>query len=277
MPFQKKKIEFKEIIKFRNKYNLHKLNTICEHALCPNISECFKNKEASFLILGTVCTRLCKFCRVDKINQPLLPDDEEPERVAFAVRNLGLKYVVITSPTRDDLSDFGASHFASTILATRNYNPETKIEVLIPDFQADVNCLKKVIDAKPDIISHNLETIPRLYEIRKGADYYRSLKVLAEISKINPALITKTALLLGLGETEAEVIAVFNDLLKINCRVVFLGQYLAPSKKHFPVQEYLPEKQFEKYKQVALNMGFDFVMSGPFVRSSYQGGKLFRK
>lgn len=275
--FQKKKLNLKDLITFRKKYNLHKLNTICEHALCPNISECFQNKEASFLILGTVCTRLCKFCRVDKAKEPTFPDNEEPKRVAAAVKNLGLEYVVITSPTRDDLPDFGAGHFAITISTIRNYNPETKIEVLIPDFQADVNCLKKVIDARPDVISHNLETVPRLYEIRTGADYDRSLKVLAEIPKIAPGIISKTALLLGLGEIEAEVIGVFEDLLAINCRVVFLGQYLAPSKKHFPVQAYLPEKQFAKYRQIALNMGFDFVMSGPFVRSSYQGAQLFRK
>ncbi|MFA5878871.1 MAG: lipoyl synthase [Candidatus Margulisiibacteriota bacterium] len=269
--FNKKKINLKDIIAFRTEYNLNNLATICEQALCPNISECFKNKEASFLILGTVCTRPCKFCRVKKQEALAAPDPEEPARLAAAIKKLGLEYVVITSPTRDDLPDYGANQFAAAILAIRTSNPETKIEVLIPDFQANLTCLEKVVSTKPDIISHNLETVPRLYEIRKGADYFRSLKVLAEIKKINPEIITKTALLLGLGETESEVLSVFKDLLEINCKVVYLGQYLAPSKKHFAVQEYLSDAQFAEYKEIALSIGFDFVMAGQFVRSSYRG------
>jgi lipoic acid synthetase len=245
-----------------------RLHTVCREAHCPNISECYGCGQATFLILGTVCTRLCSFCNVTK-KEPLLPDRDEPGRVAEAVRLLGLRHVVITSPTRDDLPDGGASMFSETVRAIRTTSPGTAIELLIPDFGGVRSSLELVVSARPDVLGHNLETVPRLYHIRAGADYRRSLEVLGTVREMDLSLKTKSGLMLGMGEEEGEVERVFTDLLESGCRYLSIGQYLAPSKRHFPVREYVQPETFEKYREQALSMGFLHVESGPYVRSSY--------
>ena len=244
------------------------LHTVCQEACCPNISECFRHKQATFLILGKVCTRLCRFCNVTK-ETPGPVDPQEPSRVAEAIVRLQLKHVVITSPTRDDLSDGGAGQYAATLAAIRAAAPATRIELLIPDFAGNRESLAQVMAARPDILGHNLETVPRLYHIRAGADYERSLEVLRRARELAPDIPTKSGLMLGLGETEAEVLAVLADLRRVGCRFLSLGQYLAPSRRHEPVHEYITPEQFERLRQAALALGFDHVESGPYVRSSY--------
>ncbi len=246
----------------------HRLHTVCQEAMCPNISECFRNRQATFLILGKRCTRLCSFCNVTK-EVPLPADPAEPGRVAAAVARLGLAHVVITSPTRDDLPDGGASLYAATVAAIRAASPATRVELLIPDFQGSRPSLAVVAEAHPDIIGHNVETVPRLYGIRSGADYRRSLSVLATARELTPALPTKSGIMLGLGETEEEVLEVFADLRRAGCAYLSIGQYLAPSRRHFPVQEFVRPEQFDRLRERALVMGFVHVESGPYVRSSY--------
>jgi lipoic acid synthetase len=245
-----------------------RLHTVCREANCPNISECYCSGRATFLILGAACTRRCSFCSVSK-KEPLPPDPGEPERVAEAVRRLSLGHVVITSPTRDDLPDGGAGIFAKTVAAIRNASPKTAIELLIPDFQGDRESLATVVDAIPHIIGHNLETVPRLYHIREGADYLRSLNVLRMLHVLDSALKTKSGIMLGLGETEEEVLSLFADLLEAECRYLSIGQYLAPTRNHYPVKSFVLPEQFAEYKERALAMGFSHVESGPYVRSSY--------
>ena len=245
-----------------------RLNTVCQQARCPNISECFGKRQATFLILGRICTRLCSFCSVSK-ETPLPLDPDEPASVARAVKRLGLSHVVVTSPTRDDLADGGAAAYAETVACIRREAPKTKIELLIPDFRGDGEALATVVASAPDILGHNLETVPRLYGIRSGADYGRSLHLLAEAHRLEPQLKTKSGLMLGLGEEEGELFEVFDDLLKAGCRYLSLGQYLAPSRQHFPVQRFLEPELFERYKIEALSMGFAHVESAPYVRSSY--------
>ena len=244
------------------------LHTVCQEAHCPNISECFRQKQATFLILGKICTRLCSFCNVSK-EQPGPVDNGEPGRVAQAIGRLGLSHVVVTSPTRDDLADGGAGLYAKTVAEIRALSPGTRIELLIPDFWGDRESLALVIAARPDILGHNLETVPRLYHIRSGADYRRSLGVLATVRELDPLLQTKSGIMLGLGEEEDEVLRLMADLLTVGCSFLSLGQYLAPSRRHFPVQAYLPPEVFDMYRAKALTMGFNHVESGPYVRSSY--------
>jgi len=245
-----------------------RLNTVCQQARCPNITECFSKRQATFLILGRICTRLCAFCSVSK-ETPLALEPEEPASVAEAVRRLGLSHVVITSPTRDDLSDGGAAAYAETVARIRELSPKTKVELLIPDFMGDASALARVVASAPDILGHNLETVPRLYQIRSGADYGRSLELLSNARRLDPELKTKSGLMLGLGEQEGELFAVLEDLLKAGCRYLSLGQYLAPSRMHHPVQRYLEPELFERYRTEALAMGFSHVESAPYVRSSY--------
>ncbi|GFE56476.1 lipoyl synthase [Geobacter sp. AOG1] len=245
-----------------------RLHTVCQEAHCPNISECFRQRQATFLILGRLCTRLCSFCNVTK-EQPGPVDQAEPARVAAAVVRLGLKHVVITSPTRDDLPDGGAEHFAATVAAVREASPGTRIELLIPDFQGERASLAVVVAARPDILGHNLETVPRLYHIRQGADYRRSLRVLEMLGELAPELPAKSGLMLGLGEEEVEVLEVLADLRRVGCAYLSLGQYLAPSKGHQPVQRFIEPAEFERFRERALAMGFSHVESGPYVRSSY--------
>jgi len=246
------------------------LQTVCQNAECPNIGECFNNKTATFMILGNICTRRCSFCAVAK-GIPGELDFKEPEHVALAVKKLDLKHAVITSVTRDDLSDGGADHFAKVINSIRKVNPNTSIEVLIPDFKGDMSALKKVIDAKPDIVNHNVETVPRLYrKVRPGADYKRSIKLLERIKRLSPKIYTKSGMMVGLGESEQEIIQTFKDLTNVGCDILTIGQYLRPSKNHIKVHEYVTPKKFEYFKNVAESMGFKYVASGPLVRSSYK-------
>ncbi len=245
-----------------------RLHTVCREANCPNISECYCSGRATFLILGAACTRLCSFCNVTK-KEPLPPDPGEPERVAAAVLRLGLAHVVVTSPTRDDLPDGGAGIFGKTVAAIRNSSPQTGIELLIPDFGGDPESIATVVGAGPDIIGHNLETVPRLYHIRQGADYLRSLKVLRLLHNLDPALRTKSGIMLGLGEKKEEVLSLLADLLETGCRYLSIGQYLAPSRNHYPVQDFVPPERFAMYRERAIAIGFEHVESGPYVRSSY--------
>lgn len=249
-----------------------RLHTVCQEALCPNITECFRAKQATFLILGRICTRHCSFCNVMK-QAPLSVDPAEPARVAAAVRRLNLAHVVITSPTRDDLPDGGAELYARTVAEVRSLAPTTRIELLIPDFQGQRSSIEAVVQAAPDILGHNLETVPRLYQIRLGADYQRSLAVLKMARELAPALPAKSGIMVGLGEEDGEVLAVLADLRKVGCRYVSIGQYLAPSRNHYPVSFYLAPDRFEHYRRQALAMGFAHVESGPYVRSSYHAGQ----
>lgn len=246
------------------------LNTVCEEANCPNRMECFSRKTATFMILGKNCTRNCTFCNVEK-NSPLPLDPGEPAHVAEAVRELGLKHAVITSVTRDDLDDGGAGHFAEVIRQVRESSSQVTIEVLIPDFKGDKRALEKVTAARPHIINHNVETVPSLYaEVRPMAVYKRSLGLLAKVKKLDSEIYTKSGIMLGLGEKEEEVLQVFRDLRDVGCDFLTAGQYLAPSKRHHPVVEYIHPDKFEHYKKQAMEMGFRHVAAAPFVRSSYR-------
>jgi len=249
-----------------------RLHTVCQEARCPNITECFRERQATFLILGADCTRLCSFCNVTK-RTPLPPDPGEPDRVAEAILRLGLSHVVITSPTRDDLPDGGASFFAETVVAIRRASPATKVELLIPDFLGSRESLARVVASAPAIIGHNVETVPRLYHIRAGADYGRSLGVLRTLRELEPAVRSKSGIMLGLGETGEEVMAVLADLRSVGCSYLSIGQYLAPSMNHYPVREFVQPELFEKYRTEALAMGFAHVESGPYVRSSYHAAR----
>lgn len=249
------------------------LNTICDEAMCPNFVDCFSKKTATFMILGVNCTRNCRFCNVTN-SEPQRIDGDEPNRVAQAVSKLGLKYVVITSVTRDDLPDGGAAHFAETIRAIHQLNPDTAVEVLIPDFQGNKEALQLVADAKPEVISHNIETVKALYDqVRPQAIYERSLEVLKSIKELAPNIRSKTGIMLGLGEKPAQVYEVMDDLRAVGCEFLTIGQYLAPSSDHYPVQEYITPEQFDEYGKIAEEKGFAFVASAPFVRSSYNAAE----
>lgn len=252
-----------------------KLHTVCEEAACPNCGECFGRHTATFMILGKYCTRNCTFCNVTKAI-PTEVDLDEPKNVALAVKELKLKHVVITSVTRDDLQDGGASQFAACIREIRKLNEKVVIEVLIPDFKGDLDALKIVADEKPQIINHNIETAPRLYpNLRPMAIYERSLELLARVKELNPNIVTKSGFMVGVGEKKDEVIAVMQDLLAHQCEILTIGQYLAPSKSHYPVFEYVHPDIFEEYKNIALKMGFRYVASSPLVRSSYLAEKAY--
>jgi len=251
----------------------HGLNTVCREAGCPNKAECFSRKTATFLILGTLCTRGCRFCDVQK-GDPTAVDGGEPERVAKAVRELRLSYVVITSVTRDDLPDGGASHFARVIVEIRRISRQTAVEVLIPDLEGDMAALKTVTDARPDVISHNLETVPALYpDVRPQAEYGRSLAIIRGIKELNPEIRSKSGIMLGLGESSSQVYQLMDDLRAARCDFFTMGQYLPPSRQHVPLREYLHPSRFEEYGNVAREKGFAFVASAPLVRSSYHAGE----
>ena len=259
----------------RNLIDRGRLHTVCQEAKCPNIWECFSNQTATFLILGSICTRDCGFCAVSG-GTPTPLDPDEPEKVAEAAQQMNLEYVVITSVTRDDLPDGGAGQFAETIQAVRSKIPDIMVEVLIPDFRGDPDALRMVVSARPDVLNHNLETVPRLYEIvRPQAVYERSLTLLRNAKKWNPTLQTKSGLMLGLGEEAEEVRQALGGLLEVGCRMLTLGQYLQPTRVHLPVVRFIPPEEFDRWKQDALEMGFDQVASGPFVRSSYHAKALF--
>ncbi len=247
------------------------LHTVCQSAHCPNLGECWSAGTATFMILGDVCTRHCTFCAVTP-GKPLPPDPDEPLRVAEAVQNLGLQYAVITSVTRDDLPRGGAEQFTATLRAIRELSPQCRIEVLIPDFQGDTHALEIVFAARPDVLNHNLETVPSLYpRVRPQADYQRSLRVLQAAADYG--LRSKTGLMLGLGESEAEIEAVLQDVLAVGCWHLTLGQYLSPSLQHHPVVRYAPPEEFAAWAQRGRALGFEHVAAGPLVRSSYQADK----
>ncbi len=253
------------------------LHTVCEGADCPNIGECFGNKTCTFMIMGNVCTRNCRFCAVDH-GPPSTIDPGEPQAVALTTRQLGLKHVVVTSVTRDDLADGGAGHFADTIRAIRAEVPETTIEVLIPDFKGSMDALQMVLGSQPDVINHNVETVPRLYStVRPQAIYQRSLQLLKRVSESGRDILSKSGLMLGLGETNGEVIEVMEDLRAHGCQILTLGQYLSPSADHHPIVEYVHPDTFKMFQEMGYNMGFLGVNAGPLVRSSYHAARTFSK
>jgi lipoic acid synthetase len=246
-----------------------KLHTVCEEAHCPNIGECWHHGTATFMIMGDVCTRACGYCNVTH-GAPAALDLDEPDNLAHAVQTLALQHVVVTSVDRDDLADFGAAAFAATIRAIRARRPECRVEVLIPDFQGHADPLRTVLDARPDILNHNIETVPRLYRIaRPGGRYARALELLDRARTWAPDIPTKTGLMVGLGETWDEILEVFRDLRQIDCRILTVGQYLRPSLAHLPMERYYTPDEFDELKRLALDLGFGHVESGPLVRSSY--------
>lgn len=247
----------------------HKLHTICQEAKCPNISECFAKKNATFLILGNICTRKCTYCNVHT-GTPTEVDLAEIDGVTTSVKKLGLKFVVITSPARDDLPDGGAEQFYRVTQNILNECPDTQVEILIPDFKNKEESLQRAVDSGAVIIGHNIETVPSLYHIRRNASYERSLEVLKRLKEIGGDKIkTKSALMVGLGETEEEMIQVFKDLRAVGCEFLSIGQYLAPSDAYEKVKEFVTPEQFARYKELALDLGFSFVHSTPYARSSY--------
>ncbi len=264
---------FKKMKSLLKELNLH---TICESAQCPNIGFCFSQKTATFLILGDVCSRRCTFCAVKK-GLPLPVDENEPSSVAEAVRRLGLQHVVITSVTRDDLVDGGASQFVKIVELLREQNKEIRVEVLIPDFMGSSESLKAVVKAEPQVLNHNIETVPRLYpSVRPAASYKRSLNLLLNVKRINPKIITKSGLMLGLGEKRNEVIHVMQSLRKANCDLLTIGQYLQPSPKHHEIVAFITPDEFSEYERIALETGFRGVASAPLVRSSFKADELYR-
>ncbi|GLI57887.1 lipoyl synthase [Propionigenium maris DSM 9537] len=251
------------------------LNTVCREANCPNRAECYSKGTATFMILGRNCTRGCRFCNV-RSAEPQCVDEREPARVARAVKEMGLRYVVVTSVTRDDLPDGGASQFRRTIEEIKKINRDVAVEVLIPDFQGSLNSLVDVLEPLPEILNHNIETVPRLYEeVRPEADYERSLELIRRAKEIDGRVKTKSGIMLGLGETREEVVEVFRDLRRNGCDFLTLGQYLAPSKEHLPVREYVTPEDFNWYREKALELGFEGVASDPLVRSSYKAWELY--
>jgi len=253
------------------------VHTVCQEARCPNLTHCFKDKKVTFMILGGSCTRNCRFCGVNKTDVLAL-NEEEPRRLAQIVKQLDLKYVIITSVTRDDLADGGATHFAKCIKLIHNINRDIKVEVLIPDFQGKIAGLKCVLDAGPEVLAHNMETASRLYaDLRPQANYYLSLEILGRAKELQPAITTKSSIMLGLGETEGEVISVMEGLRENQCDLLTLGQYLAPSAKHYPVKEFINIEQFQKYYEIGITLGFKAVLSGPLIRSSYKAEDIYRE
>lgn len=265
-----------EFERTRKRLRAGNLHTVCQEAHCPNIFECFSQHTATFLILGDRCTRDCTFCAVQK-GPKGPPEADEPRRVAAAAMEMGLRYVVVTSVTRDDLEDGGAGHFARTIRALRESIDQVCIEVLIPDFQGSEKALQTVLDAKPDVLNHNIETVPSLYpEVRPQADYPQSLALLQRASNYAPDIPTKSGLMVGLGEDRRELRQTLVDLHTSGCRILTLGQYLQPSAAHHPVRRFVPPEEFDQWRQIALKIGFAEVSSGPFVRSSYHAKDVFQ-
>lgn len=255
----------------------HALHTVCEEARCPNRGECFNCGDATFMVLGDRCTRGCRFCAVGR-QKPLPPDPDEPQRVADEIKAWKIRYAVLTMPTRDDLQDGGAAHFARVIQAIKKTTPGVYIEPLISDLGGSETALKTVLAAKPDVLAHNVETVKRLYkDVRIGADYNRTLKLLQTAKQINPSVLTKTGFMVGLGETEEEIKELLCDLRKAEVDLLTIGQYLSPSPAHYPVASYPTPADYKRWEEQALAMGFKAVASGPLVRSSYKAGFLFKQ
>ena len=255
----------------------HGLHTVCEEAKCPNLAECWGGGTATVMLMGDVCTRGCRFCAVTSGHPRGHLDPLEPWKVARVLGEWKLDYVVLTSVARDDLPDGGAGHFAQTVRAIKEQHPHMLVEVLIPDFRGDLDALKKVVEAKPDVIGHNVETVERLTpQVRdRRASYRQSLSVLADVKRMDPACYTKSSLMVGLGETEEEVVQTMRDLRAVGVDFLTIGQYLRPTKKHLPVREYVTPEQFERYKRIGEELGFLYVAAGPLVRSSYRAGEFF--
>ena len=275
-PWLKKRLPpFQDLQKVKSILDQTNLHTVCEEARCPNLGECFARGTSTFLILGKICTRDCGFCAVEH-GVPAQPDEAEPEKVAQAVKKMGLQYVVITSVTRDDLPDGGASLFARTIQTIRVLDSKTKVEVLIPDFQGDPSPLEVVLNKAPDVLNHNIETISRLYpEVRPQADYERSLNLLRRSKASHPDVLTKSGIMLGLGENREEVLELLRDLREAGCDLLTIGQYLQPRQDRLPVVRFIPPEEFEEYKTMGEKMGFKAVAAGPFVRSSFHAFEMF--
>ncbi|MFC2013002.1 lipoyl synthase [Chloroflexota bacterium] len=275
--FKRKVIQPETVTAMRKLMSGLNLHTICENALCPNIGECFAQDTATFLILGDVCTRNCTFCAVKK-GHPLPVDEDEPRHLLEAVTTLGLRYVVITSVTRDDLSDGGAAHFARTISLLHESGDRAIVEVLIPDFLGSVAALQTIVYAHPEVINHNVETVPRLYpEVKPMAIYDRSVELLSRVKEMAPDIATKSGLMLGLGETEAEVVTVMRDLREAGCDLLTIGQYLRPTDKHHPVVRHVSPEEFSEYERIGGDMGFSGVVSAPLTRSSHRAAELYAK
>jgi len=263
--------DIEKIKEMKTMFRGSRLHTVCESAHCPNLGKCWGQGVATFMILGGTCTRACRFCAVPA-GRPESINQHEPDQVALAVQELKLRYVVITSVARDDLPDEGANHFAQTIAAIRELNPQIKIEVLIPDFSVKIENLRAVVQAGPEVVSHNIETVARLSpKVRPQADYARSLNVLKMFKQLNPVIFTKSSLMVGLGETQPEIMEVMKDLKANDCDILTIGQYLAPShsKRHLPVERFYTPEEFEYLKRIGKDLGFKHVISGPLVRSSY--------
>ena len=251
------------------------ITTVCEEASCPNIGNCWSKKHATMMIMGDICTRACSFCNV-ATGKPKTLDLSEPIRVAKSVARLNLNHVVITSVDRDDLHDGGADHFVSTITDIRKYSPNTSVEILTPDFLKKDGALEKVINAKPDVFNHNLETVPRLYpSVRPGARYFHSLSLLAKVKEVDPNIFTKSGIMVGLGESQNEIYQVMDDMRSADIDFLTIGQYLQPTIKHHKVEKFVHPDEFDKYKKVALSKGFLLVSSSPFTRSSFHASEDF--
>ena len=275
-PWLKKQIPpIQDILRVQSILERATLHTVCEEARCPNLGECFSKGTATFLILGRICSRNCGFCAVEH-GTPPLPDRREPENVARAIKEMGLQYIVITSVTRDDLPDGGASHYAEVIRAVRAMVKRTKVEVLIPDFLGDLTALDRVLKESPDVLNHNVETVPRLYPVvRPEANYPRSLHLLKRSKEHSPQILTKSGFMLGLGEDRSEVLNLMKDLREVQCEFLTIGQYLQPRSDRLPVLRYIPPEEFEEWRRIGEGMGFKAVASGPFVRSSFHASQMF--
>jgi len=272
-----KLLNSKEFFLTKSIVNQQKLVTVCEEANCPNITECWSKRHATFMIMGDTCTRACAFCDV-KTGRPEKLDPFEPKKIALAVKRLNLRHVVITSVDRDDLKDGGSNHFYETIKSTREANPETTIEVLTPDFLRKGDAYKKVLDAMPDVFNHNIETVPSLYlKVRPGSRYFSSLELLKNAKKINQEIFTKSGIMVGMGETKDEILQVMDDLRSANVDFLTIGQYLQPSVKHFPLQRYYDPSEFKDLEVIAKAKGFLLVSSSPLTRSSYHADEDFAK
>ncbi|MDT9587409.1 MAG: lipoyl synthase [Candidatus Arsenophonus melophagi] len=258
------------IQKIKNAMRKYGLHSVCEEASCPNLVECFNRSTATFMILGAICTRRCPFCDVTH-GRPNAPDPHEPEKLAEIIKDIGLKYVVLTSVDRDDLRDGGAQHFVDSIISIRKQNPNITIETLVPDFRGRMDCALAILStAPPDVFNHNIENVPRIYhQVRPGANYTLSLQLLSKFKQMHPAIPTKSGLMVGLGETNEEIINVMRDLRRHNVTMLTLGQYLQPSRQHLPVKRYVSPKEFKEMKKKAIEMGFTHTACGPLVRSSY--------
>jgi len=265
--------------KVKNQVNEKRLNTVCEEAHCPNISECWSAGTATFMLMGSVCTRACKFCSVDTGNPKGWLDNDEPMNTARAVQTMGLKYVVLTSVNRDDLPDGGAQHFANTVKLIKELNPKTAVEALTPDFKGLKSSINTLVNCGLEVFAQNIETVERLtHQVRDiRAGYQQTLDVLAESKKINPNVLTKTSIIVGLGETDSEIEETMDDLIKHNVDILTIGQYLRPTLNHHPIERWVTPEEFEKYRQVGLKKGFLEVMSGPIVRSSYRAERALEK